>query len=70
VSELVNSFLTLFISNVRIAMYDSGCQIYCNCTDSSRVLNCQHTEVHTMPQIYMISHPVTVNWHWANHSRL
>jgi len=41
-----------------IAMYDSGCQIYCNW---SRLIP------GIMPQINMIPHSVTLNWHWDNH---
>jgi len=39
-----------------------------NDLDSSRVLLCQHrlSQWSIMPQINMISHPVTLNWYWAN----
>jgi len=44
------------------AMYNSGCQICCNWSRPS------HRS--TMPQINMIPHPVTLNWHWANQTAL
>jgi len=45
-----------------IALYDSGCQICCNW---SRLKPCFKVPAHrsTMPQINMIPHPVTFNWH-------
>jgi len=48
-----------------IAMYDSGCQIFCNW---SRLKPGFKVPAHrsTMPQINMILHPVILNWHWAN----
>jgi len=46
------------------AMYDSGCQICCNW---SRLKPGFTVPAHrsTMPQINMIPHPVTLNWHQA-----
>ena len=47
------------------AMYDTGFQICCNWHRLNPGFN---VPVHqnTMPQINMIPHPVTLNWHWAN----
>jgi len=47
------------------AMYDSGCQICCNWCRLKPGFN---VSVHrsTMPQLNMIPHPVTLNWHLGN----
>jgi len=48
-----------------IAMYDSGCQIFCNW---SRLKPRFKIPAHrsTIPQINMIPHPATLNLHWTN----
>jgi len=48
-----------------VAMYNSGCKICCNW---SRFKLGYKVLVHqsTMPLVNMISHTVTLNWHWAN----
>jgi len=47
------------------AMYDSGCQICCNW--SRRTLDFElPAHRSAMPQINMIPHPVSLNWHWTN----
>jgi len=49
------------LSKMYIAMYDSGCQICCNC---SRLKLGFYVPAHwsTMPKINMIPHPVTLNY--------
>jgi len=46
------------------AMYDSSCQICCNWSRLEPVYVPAHRS--TKPQINMIPHAVTLNWHWAN----
>jgi len=48
-----------------IVMYVSGCQFCCNWSRLKPAFNVQ-AHRSTMPQINMIPHPVTLNWHWAN----
>jgi len=48
-----------------IAIYDSGCHICCNWSTLKLVLNVP-AHRSTIPQINMIPHPVTLNWHWSN----